>query len=65
MLLDIIPPYHMLYHIHIWYDNEHDINNDIMFDIICNIIYDIIYDIICIIIKWYDIITTNLIQRGQ
>jgi hypothetical protein len=38
MSLDIIPPNHMLYHIHIWYDNEYDINNDIM--------YVIIYDII-------------------
>ncbi len=37
---DIIPPCHMLYHIHIWYDNEYDIIYDIMFDFICNIIYD-------------------------
>ncbi len=31
---DIIPPCHMLDHIHIWYDIIHDIIYDIIYDII-------------------------------
>ena len=50
MLLDIIPQYHMLYHIQIWYD----IVCDIIYDIMCDIVYDIIYDIIIDIV--YNII---------
>ncbi len=44
--INFIPPCHMLYHVHIWYDIIHDIIYDIMFDIMCNITYDITHEII-------------------